>query len=50
MAGGKYQLARLVWDVSVHQVNRLGVTGHLKTSHSGSIENQPPERAVMEGV
>jgi len=26
------------------------VTGHLKTSHSGSIENQPPERAVMEGV
>jgi hypothetical protein len=28
----------------------VDVTGHLKTSHSGSIENQPPERAVMEGV
>jgi hypothetical protein len=26
------------------------VTGHLKTSHSWSIENQPPERAVMEVV
>jgi GxxExxY protein len=38
---------------SEHEAQILGylnVTGHLKTSHSGSIENQPPERAVMEGV